>query len=822
MPTWAKRLLLWGGVGLASLFFLILMVGAWLYFAFPADWVGKKISAEGSKWSGYQLTVGPVRPFPLGSFSIGEMRLATASGSPLFSLKQLAVLYRVGPLLKGELFVDRILIDEPVFTVQKESGNWNFERLLKLFPPPTESPPPSPFSDLDFENIPLDEIVPQLQRRLKERNQALPVVELTSLQIRNLGIKFDDGTGSSFVSPPMNLDLTVTLTPEQQKGAFLFEIPKGATTHLRFPQFEEAEKIPTSARFQVEGDLAKGNLTIEKANLSLPGWMEGHLSAKIEKFGLELFSAKGDLHLDPSKKLQPLPEVDASFDLKGKLKARTLAQIKRNLAHFSPPLELSMKANVNATKLPQVILPEGVQLQEAKGSIDLQATPENLFSRTSLNLSNVRLSPSMTGGTPLPALQIRHQGEINMAELKRIEIKSFGLGIPSLGFTCDLQGEIRSSLPFPELEKKVSASPLPVKILRESLSADLRGKLSMNAQKIGTSVQGISLQGLFQGGFDVRKSESDRMDVRLTAKGERFSAAIKDGLQLHALTMDVPIQKTFGLGPGQKTKRSKDASIWTRSYIENLHPLSPYIDTIQIDRLQTAGQTLENLKIDFGYDGTNFILDRLSANLLGGSLWGRFTVLPAENKLVISTALEAVDLDVNRLTKQKAEGDARISADTRAQLAIRQLQGDQKLSAEGLLDELEATFHLTKIGDQTLDRLILFLDPKGENPSLVQARALLHQQTVASAVKNPEVSFSISHGMMNADFALPSVKAIDLKIPIRGISVKNLLTLGEVRKSIEGFIPLLELARYLELQGIDDRGNLVFSSGSSTLAEVKP
>jgi hypothetical protein len=53
---------------------------------------------------------------------------------------------------------------------------------------------------------------------------------------------------------------------------------------------------------------------------------------------------------------------------------------------------------------------------------------------------------------------------------------------------------------------------------------------------------------------------------------------------------------------------------------------------------------------------------------------------------------------------------------------------------------------------------------------------------------------------------------LDLTIPIRGISVKKLLKLAAVRKSLDSFLPLLETARYLQIVGIDDRGEFVFAS----------
>jgi hypothetical protein len=239
----------------------------------------------------------------------------------------------------------------------------------------------------------------------------------------------------------------------------------------------------------------------------------------------------------------------------------------------------------------------------------------------------------------------------------------------------------------------------------------------------------------------------------------------------------------------------------------SLEPISPFSNTIRIGRVVAPPQTIENVRVDAGFDGTSLIVNRVSADLLGGSFWARSTLLPLPDALDFTANVEVLDLDMAQLSREPLSGDSHVSADAQTSLKVRT---DGKLSAEGLLDELEARFHLTRLGAQALDRLISYLDPKGEDPSMVQVRGLLREPRVAAAVKNPQVSLQVSHGILDADIALPGVKFIDVAIPIRGISVKNLLNMAGVRKSLEGLVPALNAARYLLLAGIDDNGKVVF------------
>jgi hypothetical protein len=350
--------------------------------------------------------------------------------------------------------------------------------------------------------------------------------------------------------------------------------------------------------------------------------------------------------------------------------------------------------------------------------------------------------------------------------------------------------------------------------MREALSGDLSASFRIDGGKAGRTLNDLKIAGRFEGVFRGRKSQNDRVGIELIANAENFSLAAANGTAIGDLDLHFPIQKTIYLGPSASKAQAPTAgTVWNKAYVQNLQSLSPYTNTVRAEKIVSAGYTLEKVQIDAGFDGTNFVVDRFAADFLDGSLWGRFTLLPVRNALKLSMAFEAVDLDMNRLLQPPLNGDARICADARADLEIRR---GSKLSAEGVLDELQATFHLTKVGEQTLDRLILFLDPKGEDPSMVQARGLLKNKTVASALKNPRISFAVSHGNMNADIVLPGVSLVDLTIPIRGISVKNLLKLGGVRKSLEGLVPLIDMTRYLQLQGIDDSGNEIFAASTDS------
>ncbi|HLG20693.1 MAG TPA: AsmA family protein [Bdellovibrionota bacterium] len=842
----------------------ILTTATVLYFRFPSRWAGNYVARYIERQTGAKVTIGPVSPFPLGRFSIGSISVTSPSGTPILEIESIRFQYRPLPLLRQHLIVKEFIVDRPKIHLLRDTKGWNCEPLLKLVPPPQQPPPPSPFASIDVQNTPLDHLWGEVQKVLATLAKDFPSVELKEFSVRELQVDFEDGAGARMSAPPLNFGLALTLTPSKRNGKIHLETPRNSKLVvsqtknetsvdelIALPLLEFDAEWPGDASFKanftgqlgemklalaneqtsygtvkgsgsLSADLSKGEVEISGPNVSFPGRISSNFSLRLARYGLDSFHARGKLQVSRASGPDALrrfllgvsggllPEIDLDFKADGRLLVPTLAEINRRIATLAPPIEIQADGSLHAKNLPAGLLPNGMKIEGIDGKLIANVGPESATISSSLSLNGARFPRDMTGNADLGSLEIRHNGKIELDRLRRMRIKEATLGIPSLGLLATMNGELRSTIPFPDLNQKRLDSQNPTKLLREALSGELNASLKIDGKKAAGRLKLARLNGRFTNTLALRKRETDRFIVDLQADARDFSLEFSDGTSVQNLDLHFPIHKALYLGPSAAGAPPPSAgNVWTKTYVEQLNALSPYADTLRAGRVTAAGYALDQIQVDAGFDGTNFIVDRFAANLLGGSLWGRFVLLPLAHSLKLSMALEVVNLDMNQLVSQKVAGDAQVSANARAELEVRR---GSKLSGEGLLDELQGQFHLTKIGDQALDRMILFLDPKGEDPSMVQARGLLKNSTVASALKNPHVAFAVSHGNMDADIALPGVTLVDVNIPIRGISVKNLLKLGGVRKSIEGLIPLLEMTRYLQLQGIDDQGHEIYAA----------
>src|SRR5690606_14645033 len=101
--------------------------------------------------------------------------------------------------------------------------------------------------------------------------------------------------------------------------------------------------------------------------------------------------------------------------------------------------------------------------------------------------------------------------------------------------------------------------------------------------------------------------------------------------------------------------------------------------------------------------------------------------------------LQVADLDANQLieTQSKISGDSQIAATLGLTTLFQEATGAVDLS------RLECTLHITRIGKEALDRLLVFLDPEGSNPSISTARAQLN-------LANPsKVTLEVARGQLN-------------------------------------------------------------------------
>ena len=105
-------------------------------------------------------------------------------------------------------------------------------------------------------------------------------------------------------------------------------------------------------------------------------------------------------------------------------------------------------------------------------------------------------------------------------------------------------------------------------------------------------------------------------------------------------------------------------------------------------------------------------------NLLDGGLGGNIIVTGGK-AFGVAGHFEAAHLDLNQLLddKLKISGDSLVDATIGLSVFFEETTGALDLS------RTDMTLFITHIGREAVDRLLVFLDPEGSNPTLVSARS---------------------------------------------------------------------------------------------------
>jgi hypothetical protein len=185
-------------------------------------------------------------------------------------------------------------------------------------------------------------------------------------------------------------------------------------------------------------------------------------------------------------------------------------------------------------------------------------------------------------------------------------------------------------------------------------------------------------------------------------------------------------------------------------------------------------------------------------DILDGSVAGNLFVIPTAEGPELSFSTEFAGLNLGALigrTKTSEKTASEIDGNMQLGVKLKQGQATEPIS----LDQIVANIAVTRIGAETLDRFLLFLDPEESKPAIVDTRAKLK---LASPHR---ILINVENGNLNVSAWLKNkilgdiIKAPELKrVPIT--SLKEFRNLTDQLKTLTG---LRDALVYLAAQGIE-------------------
>jgi len=509
---------------------------------------------------------------------------------------------------------------------------------------------------------------------------------------------------------------------------------------------------------ELAADAVLGNVTANSFEVTIPhvarlaatdlsltgfggGGVSGTLAAELPDLGKLAELVAGALPAELSARMPSVSgRASASAELGGRLPliedaAAALMQGKpppmpRPLplrAFFRDSAPLHLKAHLKAEEV-GVILALSQQAEAGVRGLLAEATAELAGNDVSGSLS-LTLPEAVFTPSPVPLTDFRADAR---ADLRAFDALSLTGELSGLGGVLTANGALNveglSRLPLP---------PSPADALRLlALSAHADGALRPGEVRLHEL---LSAQGEMGMALDASLEPGRSLQIALEPRLRDFSAGWGTLFSVRGLDGGFGFAKQWriaetgrgeaaeGLSRRLVTRPAEEAGPGTSTALPEfgtaVDELMNHAGELRLAAVSALGaRIVEGFSVRMAVEGATFLAPRFYMRLLGGRTVGMLRFAPAEGGRELRTQGEFGAVDLRRLLPPELRdfsGDSRVSGNFSLSAL---LSSDPSRSR---LKDVSARLDLTHIGPAALGRLLLALDPRSENPSLVRVRRAL-------------------------------------------------------------------------------------------------
>lgn len=560
-------------------------------------------------------------------------------------------------------------------------------------------------------------------------------------------------------------------------------------------------------------NLQAGNFDLDRLNFKADHLVDAHLKGSTrgwgEKIGLESAAGKAKLasiwEIVPAniKKSLDVSDLEGTIILSSKIEGSLppAGKSEKDLKPFQR-WEKRLKA-LNPNNPPPLKVSAHFQLKDGKiKQSGKSLRGMNLDTRLDFKNGSADLSGNVTGELqgmeffeklPLkPELNFQY----HLENLNTFSLARHQLDLKNRGIRHTLEGKVDG------LRFLLKAPFDPARIL-QNLNIALKNE---NNLKIQEAIQGNILGDLKATGelaskFEIHQAAGETLNLEGQIGFDRFTAEIPSTASLKNLTGRFPFRKSLSLNPGLSSEEM--VAPLQKSFFRQLRNFSRHKNNIRADSLEAAGQKAANLGMDLLFQDNRLTADKFIFDILGGTVGGNFSFTQSQEGPTLKFFTEFAKIDASRLlTKNNNEQNIDSKIDGNMEMALKIKTGETSL------DELLLKIAITKIGPKTLDRLLLFIDPKESKPAIVDTRTKLK---IASPHR---VLISLENGNLNMEAWLKSdllgiIKMPELKrIPIAGL--KQFTAISEQLQALQGTLKALNIIAAKRV--LFENGKLIFKN----------
>ena len=509
------------------------------------------------------------------------------------------------------------------------------------------------------------------------------------------------------------------------------EIEKISFTH---PSLEaNLDQLTISAK--TKEDPLKQDFVIEHLGVTsdqlLDFFMKGRYRMNTQEFSIKAdmpFMKVGNLLNRLSGELvRPVNEMNPSGTISMSLLASGHVPQRTDIETFALPINANMSVTLQDV--------EGAfaehQIQGANGTLGVSFTPGDhplVTIASDLRIHDIQLPPGLSISHVPQALT---SFNVSVEDFNDIHLKEMRLGMQ--GADLAVQGNITGV-------KEMIQGSFDLGTLVERLFAQIQTKVSLHLSEFQDLLKQFDMKGSGRSQLDVSFSKKERgpLHVKLNL-GTKDMSLTQGTTTVTNLNGKLTLQKQLEW-KNNIDRPSSRALFNPTNVLSRLRSVTGKQKSLKIDHIDLGWLSLSNFSTHILFDGVSFKIQNLAMNLLGGGLGGDVVVTTGK-AFGTSARIEAARLNLNQLLADdlKISGDSLIDATVGLSIFFEEETHALDLS------RTEVQLFITHIGREAVDRLLVFLDPEGSNPTLVSARSQIR-------LANPsQVTIKVVRGMLSLE-----------------------------------------------------------------------
>ncbi len=371
--------------------------------------------------------------------------------------------------------------------------------------------------------------------------------------------------------------------------------------------------------------------------------------------------------------------------------------------------------------------------------------------------------------------------------------------IPAIGVQASATGKIEGFKRF--LNKSLELTPdNAIKMM----DASLKINAGLDANSIPPLVKEIKTTGGLNFNFQLNQNAGKQIEAGGNLGFDRFNLLIKPNMEIQEVNGKIIFSKKLLLNKNDFTLIQKPSiTSAQKGYFSQLREFSPFKDIFTIKSLRFDKYRAKNIGVDLFYKDNQLRVEKFLLDVLSGGVAGNLFLEQTPQGPALKFFTEFAELSFEDLTGQKLNAPkAQTEIDGNVGLGLKINNESEEVDIE----EIEAKIAITRIGEEALDRVLLFLDPEESKPAIVSTRSKLklatpHQLFLVLENGNLSVDIQLKDKILGNIIQAPGLKRI---------SVSSLKQFKQITEALSKLSQLKHVLQYLAAQGIyfDSEGKI--------------